>query len=555
MTNVLVRTTASGSPFDAASLFNLAHLNALTEEITLDGQPSLLVHTYCEAPDYRPIGAEGEGIAAVDDVARAALVYLDHWSATGRQDSLRRARLALNFVLAMQTPSGGFYNFIHDRSGTINRDGPTSRLPLDWWDCRALWAIARGYAIFRWIEPGVARRLAAAYLRTERLLDRHVGEVGTWTTIEGIRTPAWLPHGSAALSAVAVLALAEYQAAAPNPATARTLAALADGLAAFHVGGPGRFPWGLHPHSLGEVHSWHAWGAHESQALARAGQVLGERGWIAAAQHEVDGFFAWQLATERLHELGPLPLIAGQQAYGVNCMVQAALNLYHATGDPHYARLGGLHASWLLGNNVAGLPIYDPDTGRGYDGIDRLGGDFLVSRHAGAESTIEALMALQAVLPVPEAVRCLAFRPTGGRRWLVLAPEEGAVQSGAAGSLLFTLAEAGEYVPYLASVPGMGAPPALLVTLDDAAPWATPPAAESSSPARWLDPATPAPVALAAGSHRLRLDHLDGDQTRATNIAGFLLHPTVATRTFLAPDGTHLRLAFDLQRGELTWEE
>ncbi len=483
MTNVLVRTTASGSPFDAASLFNLAHLDALSEEIVLAGQPALLVHTYCEAPDYRPIGAEGEGIAAVDDVARAALVYLDHWSTTGKQESLRRARAALNFVLAMQTPSGAFYNFVLDRAGTINRDGPTSRLPLDWWDCRALWAIARGYAVFRWIEPGVARRLASAYLRTERLLDRHVGEVGTWKTVQGVRTPAWLPSGSAALSAVAMLALAEFQVASPNPATARTLAALADGLAAFQLGGPGQFPWGLHPHSIDGVHSWHAWGAHEAQALARAGQVLGERGWIAAAQREVDGFFAWQLATERLHELAPLPIVAGQQAYGVNCMVQAAMNLFHATGDPHYARLAGLHASWLLGNNAAGLPTYDPETGRGYDGIDGIdgingrGGEFTVSRHAGAESTIEALMALQAVLPVPEAARCLAFRPSGGKRWQVLAAATGEVLAGQEGTLHFSLAEGGDYMPYLAQMPGTGAPSSLLVTLDHAPAWATAPAA------------------------------------------------------------------------------
>ena len=555
MTHALVRTSATGSPFDAASLFNLAHLDALSEEITLGGQPALFVHIYCEAPDYRPTGAAGEGIAAVDDVARAALVYLDHWSATGRQDSLRRARAALNFLLAMQMPSGGFYNFILDRAGAINREGPTSRLPLDWWDCRALWAIARGYAVFRWIEPGVARRLANAYLRTERLLDRHIGEIGTWTTIRGVRSPAWLPSGSAALSAVAALALAEFQAASPNPATARTLAALADGLAAFQLGGPGQFPWGLHPHSLDGVHAWHAWGAHEAQALARAGQVLGERAWIAAAQREVDGFFAWQLATERLHELGPLPIVAGQQAYGVNCMVQAAINLYHATGDPHYARLAGLHASWLLGNNVAGAPIYDPSTGRGYDGIDGGDGAYRVSRHAGAESTIEALMALQAVLPVPEAARCLAFLPGDRQSWLMLAAAAGEVRAGAAGTLHFTLAEGGEYVPLLAQLPATGAAVPLLVTLDDAPPWTTAPAAEPHGAYRWLDPVTPTPVMLAAGRHRLRLDHLDGDQARATNVAGFLLHPALATRTFLSPDGARLRLRFDPRRGALSWEE
>ena len=60
-----------------------------------------------------------------------------------------------------------------------------------------------------------------------------------------------------------------------------------------------------------------------------------------------------------------------------------------------------------MGNNVAGRPLYDPETGRGYDGIDRHGE---VNPHAGAESTIEALMALQAVVAVPEAARFLDYQ-------------------------------------------------------------------------------------------------------------------------------------------------
>lgn len=555
MTQALAQPAVARVPDDAAGRVNLAHLDALSEFITLDGQPALLVHTYCEAPSYLPIGADGEGIAAVDDVARAALVYLDHWTTTGQPSSLRHARAALNFVLAMQTPGGGFYNFIHDRAGTINRDGATSRLPLDWWDCRALWALARGYAVFRWTEPGYARRLAGAYLRTEHLVASHIGEVGTRTVVHGVRAPAWLPQNSASLSALAVLAMAEYQTATPNPATARAIAALADGLASFQLGGPGCFPWGLHPHSLGGVGSWHAWGTHEAQALARAGLVLGERSWIAAAQHEVDGFFAWQLATERLHELSPLPVIGGQQSYGVNCMVQAALNLYRATGDPRYARLGGLHASWLLGGNAADTPMYDPATGRGYDGIDLIGGAFLASQHAGAESTIEALMALQAVLPVPEAARFLPYKPVAGRSWLAIAAEEGQVQAGSAGTLHFTLTEGGEYALLLARTPGTPATPSLLAAIDEATPLLVPPAAETPEAYRWLDPVAPTPIALAAGRHTLRLGHAAGDQARPTGVAGVLIHPPIASRTFAAEGGARLRLGFDLRRGELSWEE
>ena len=55
--------------------------------------------------------------------------------------------------------------------------------------------------------------------------------------------------------------------------------------------------------------------------------------WVASARREVEGFFAWQLIGGHLHALNPLPLVQGQQAYGVNCHVQAALECYRATGE------------------------------------------------------------------------------------------------------------------------------------------------------------------------------------------------------------------------------
>ena len=56
--------------------------------------------------------------------------------------------------------------------------------------------------------------------------------------------------------------------------------------------------------------------------------------------------------------------------------------------------MAGLAAGWFYGNNSAVFAMYDPTTGRGYDGL--MGpSEFRVNRNAGAESTIEALMALQ----------------------------------------------------------------------------------------------------------------------------------------------------------------
>jgi hypothetical protein len=78
-----------------------------------------------------------------------------------------------------------------------------------------------------------------------------------------------------------------------------------------------------------------------------------------------------------------------QISYGIRCMSLGLLRLYGATGSGDYAKLAGLAASWLMGNNVAKTLMYDPNTGRCFDGIvDSIN----INYNAGAESTIEALL-------------------------------------------------------------------------------------------------------------------------------------------------------------------
>ena len=58
---------------------NLDHLNFLSESITFASEEVLIIHIYSEYPDYVYVAADGEGISAVDDVARAVLVYLKYY--------------------------------------------------------------------------------------------------------------------------------------------------------------------------------------------------------------------------------------------------------------------------------------------------------------------------------------------------------------------------------------------------------------------------------------------------------------------------------------------
>jgi hypothetical protein len=404
---------------------NLAHLNFLVEDVDIAGQPMAITHIYSEYPRYEWVDASGEGIAAVDDAARAALVYLDDYEYTRDPASLDKARRLLNFVIYMQAEDGQFYNFILDRAGTINQTGNTSFKTSGWWAARAARALGSGYRVMQSVDPTYASQLDQAF---QLIRDVWAGEVATnygkYDQLHGVQVPAWLIAGGSDVTSIAVLALLEYDSATDgqDAATRDLLVKLSEGLAAYQAGDDRNYPFGWHPDSATSPFSWHAWGSTQVFALARAGQQLGRPEWVASAQREADTFHARLLAGEMIGEWGVLPDEFPQIAYGVNSLVQGFLALHQATGDDTYGKLAGLTAGWFYGNNAAGFPMYDPATGRGYDGL--MGpSSFRVNQNAGAESTIEALMALQAINADPVASRYILYRSDAANPWQILEAE------------------------------------------------------------------------------------------------------------------------------------
>ena len=418
-------TVLASAPNQDRGDINLAHLNFLVEDVDIAGQTMAITHIYSEYPRYEWVDASGEGIAAVDDAARAALVYLRDYESTGDAASLDKARRLLNFILYMQAEDGQFYNFILDRAGTINKTGNTSFKSSGWWAARAAYALATGSRVLGSVDPEYASRLEQAF---QRIRDVWTGEVaahyGKYDQVHDVQVPAWLIASAGDVSSVAVLALAEYDRATDgkDPATRDLLAKLGEGLATYQAGDDRNYPFGWHPDTATSPFSWHAWGSTQTFALARAGQQLDRPEWIASARQEADAFYARLLAGEMVNEWGVLPLEFPQIAYGVNSVVQGLVALHQATGDDTYGKLAGLAAGWFYGNNAAGFPMYDPATGRGYDGL--LGASsFRVNRNAGAESTIEALMAIQAVHADPVASRYIHYQPEAEGSWQVLEAE------------------------------------------------------------------------------------------------------------------------------------
>ncbi len=405
-------------------LVNLDHLRFLTERVIVGDQEMALVHIYSEYPEYEWVDAAGEGISAVDDVARAAIVYLWQYERAGDPADLELARLALDFVLHMQAEDGQFYNFVTDRAGTINRTGGTSFKGLGWWAMRALWALGEGVRVIDPVDPVYADRLAEAYLRTEIALGAALGSDRPTMLVHGFELPAWIPGGESAVASIGVLGMAAYYRARPNADTATIMTAIADGIAATRLGDDHTYPFGMHPVRTNAPGYWHTWGAHMTHALVEAGVALDRPDWIASAAASAESFLLRQLTFERFRHIGVVPYRLEQIAYGTNMLVQTYMALYRATGEERYARYGGLAASWYFGNNMAGEQMYFPESGRVYDGIQGPV-SWRVNRNSGAESTIEGLMSMIAVADVPAATDLLYVTTAESSRYLILEAENG----------------------------------------------------------------------------------------------------------------------------------
>ena len=378
---------------EITSLISLQHLDYLNEHVVIDGIPMIITHIYSEYPDYQWVDAHGEGIACVDDVARSVLVYLMHYELFGDRGSLDKARKALNFVMYMEQEDGEFYNFISN-DHTINTKGHTSRKSFSFWGVRGLRALCYGYKVFSTIDVTYADSLRRHIDRTFTPLKGFLKHYGNYSFAEGVKIPGWLVAEGGDATSEVVLALLDYWSIHPDPRVEEMIRMFAQALAEYQLGGPDRFPYGAH---LSWKNYWHAWGNGQIQALARAGRVFEKREWIASAQMEADNFCIHCISRNFLSgfELvdGEKPHIEQfpQIAYGVRPMVSGLIELYVTTGDEKYAKLGGLAASWLGGNNIAGRAMYHPEKGRCYDGINS---PVDINLNAGAESTIEALITL-----------------------------------------------------------------------------------------------------------------------------------------------------------------
>ncbi|MBY5162743.1 hypothetical protein [Salsipaludibacter albus] len=346
----------------------------------------------------------GQGAFNADDISRAAVVYLRHHELFGDDHSLEMARELLRGLTYLQTatgPNAGNVVLWMQPDGTLNPSAEPVELPDpsdsadSYWLARTIWALGEGWATFVDVDPDFADfledRLVLSVEAVER--ERLDESYGTTQVVDGLDWPAWLIADGADASSEAVLGLSAYLDAGGTDAGAATaLRRLAEGIAMMQLGTTHDWPYrAIMPWAQSRT-VWHAWGDQMAGALARASIVLGDADLRDVAVRETGSFTPHVLA-QGGPENGwlPTPIDLTQIAYGADATLQNLLASGDATGRESFDELAGVAAAWYFGNNPAGEPMYDPATGRTYDGIDTGG---TINRNSGAESTIHGLLSM-----------------------------------------------------------------------------------------------------------------------------------------------------------------
>lgn len=341
----------------------MRHLRSLIRPVAAAGAGAMAPLVYTQpgargAGSRRPVAAAEtgpEGVACVDDAARAVVLCSLLWRRRPLPEYRDMALGLLRFLVYMQLGDGRVINFLRDWDGRRNAEGPTSRPGGPAWQARAAHAFACGLAAFG-------------------------GDVWDAAFDAAIR---WLdpPVPYLDVRAVATLAALEHWKVSGAPASRRRAAAWAEEIGA--QCSEGRLL------DAAGCEAVHLWGHLQEVALVEAGTALGRLQWVETARRSARALLLPAAARCR-----DAPSVI---PFEVSCVVAGLAAVGRATAD--LGLLAGAHraATWFHGCNAAGQPVYDPATGAVFDGIDER----RVSRNAGAEATIEGALALLVWDPAP----------------------------------------------------------------------------------------------------------------------------------------------------------
>lgn len=395
----------------SSNLVNTKHLDHLYQEINVDGKSFGIIHIYSEYPDYHWVGDEDEGIACIDDAARAAIFYMKYSTQYNNPSSKEKAKKLVEFVLHMQSENGFFYNFIL-QDYSINKTFRTSIAEPNWWSWRAMWCLTEAYEFFKNDDKLFTQRIEQSLARIVTAVKSNFTSAKTTIDLNGFKRPTWLPFQFAAdQAALIVVSLSNYYKSSNDSSVLQLINDFMEGILLMQEGDAQNFP---HYAIMSWENSWHAWGNAQSYSLLKGYEVIKNKKYLMAALNELNNFYGYLIEKKFVSEFSINQLNGktvldsekkfSQIAYGIRPMVFAAIKAAEITKEQKYYRLAAEISTWFFGKNAAGVEMYSSQNGRCFDGIIS---EKEVNKNSGAESTIEALLSLLAIESNPTAKNIL----------------------------------------------------------------------------------------------------------------------------------------------------
>lgn len=317
----------------------LDHLQFLTNSFLYNNRKIFYINIYSrkENGGYVPIPAKNEGIACVDDLARAVLFAFEIYEFFGIKGALEQAEKWLSFLEYMQDSEGYLTNFISNKDGEKKYGILSSFKGGPWWSARAKWAWAKAFVITK------NKKYLDFYLRT-KILGEYQNNV----------------------AAILLLGALEVKDKEDSSIIKNLLKKIASARSA-----EGYF--------IHQVKSpLHLWGYHELEAVAKYSKLYGDKKLAAICDNTadtlvkdvVDKNFYFEFNDKNKSEVSP---------YCVSPLVRGLYELYKIDNKSKYFILMQKCFTFLE-------DLYDSSTGRCYDWISKG----KIASDCGAEASIEA---------------------------------------------------------------------------------------------------------------------------------------------------------------------
>jgi hypothetical protein len=403
---------------------NFSYLDSMRGKVSLPGRGDCTAWlTY----DKRAQSSARPSHAVTEEMARITLLYCRYFEKEGASDAvtLKKIKECLELLQEMQDAGGFFYPSIA-ADGTPEKRTPELGETFDFPSAYAFWAMARGHRIIAKDDPVLGKKV-------EECLDRIITRLralnelpdkgyNKFINVHGMDVPAWMVNGSSSLTSIFVLGLLEYYASSHRPDVKELIHDYCVAMSGFSGGNYEEFPFGAHYDAIQNMTAWTLRNSWQISALALAGSKLGESSWIDSAEKEANGLYTHFIASYGpFCAMAPGPVVYPQTPEMAQVMVSNLMSLNAVTGKENYSLMAGLGASWLLGNNQKGEPIYERATGKGYESLSEMGR----SKEAGLSSTAAALLTLTEIWKT-DAFEYTAYREKGmPHSFIVLEAEEG----------------------------------------------------------------------------------------------------------------------------------